>query len=484
MAGSRPSQRANEIADPPKDPHAHSHVIILATRHSRSTVQDVNMVTAALHAVHRAVSACTPTLVYQDTPSNAKLLQQCPVLGDVYHPTWYLFNGHLQTINVGRGGRAPPMSYKRQMVTMADGGQVSLDWALPSSAMSTKDTTTTTAANDPDEQRDHPTVLMLHGLTGDSQNNYIRSAAQKLIRRGWRVVVLNARGCGNTPVTSPHFLSAAHTEDVRAVVAMLRRDHVPHAPLIGVGFSLGSNILVKYVGEEGARCRLTAAVSIGNVFDLVNNTRHMNSPFYYYFYNLTISKTMLRLFFDKSNAHEQFVDHPNVDLEHLRAAKTAYEFDDRLTCKAHGYPSVEAYYQDASSAHYIPHVRIPLLCLSSLDDPVCTRTSIPFAACAANKHVILVTTARGGHLGFYTGNSLADAPEMWSSTVVEQFCGAAAGPHASLTVVVVPNNPKPSTGPIRPYDVALYAAIILVLAQALYALVAVVPWAPRAIFRV
>ncbi|KAG9417026.1 hypothetical protein AC1031_001414 [Aphanomyces cochlioides] len=187
---------------------------------------------------------------------------------------------------------------------------------------------------------------------------------------------------------------------------------------------MGSNVLVKFVGEEGASCLLTAAVSIGNVFDLNNNLKHMNTFFYYYLYNISISKTIIRLFFQKSDAHKQFENEPGIDIDHVRAAKTAWQFDDRLSRRVLGYASVEEYYRDASSRYYIPRVRIPLLCLSALDDPVCTHTSIPYRECADNERVILATTARGGHLGYYSSDSFWAQPDMWSSTVAAQYCKA------------------------------------------------------------
>ncbi|CAK4213604.1 unnamed protein product [Aphanomyces euteiches] len=379
------------------------------------------MVWRTLHALHPAVAAVRPSLVYKATPDNEAIIDKCPALDGHFHPTWFLFNGHLQTVRVGRGGRAPSVSYKRQLVRMSNGGTVSIDWAIPP------------GCTDLGYEHDHPTIIMLHGLAGDSQNNYIRSAATKLLRDGWRVVVMNARGCGNTPVTSPQFLSASFTEDIREVVALLRKDYVPTAPLVGVGFSMGSNVLVKFVGEEGASCLLTEAASIGNVFDLNNNLKHMNTLFYYYLYNISISKTIIRLFFQK-----QFENEPGIDIDHVRAAKTAWQFDDRLTRHVLGYASVEEYYRDASSRHCtvigsmakvdlvvdIPRVRIPLLCLSALDDPVCTHTSIPYRECADNERVILATTARGGHLGYYTSDSFWAQPDMWSSTVAAQYCKA------------------------------------------------------------
>ncbi|RHY01961.1 hypothetical protein DYB36_001114 [Aphanomyces astaci] len=316
-----------------------------------------------MNYLHYVWTAKRPSLTYQSSPRAAAILAKCSLLGQ-----------HLHTIMLAKLTSHPEIHYERQMVSLADGGAVSLDWAVPPGVAPA-------AVNIPDV----PTLF-----------------------------------CG------------AYTNDVREVVAKLRRDHVPTAPLVSVGFSLGSNIMVKYIGEEGAACPLSAAVSVGNPYDFMCNSRNMNFSFVHdAIYNGPLATNLNNLFFHRSNAHQMFADHPDINLVALQATTRVWDFDEQLTRRAFGYASVSEYYRDASSSQYLKHVKIPLLLLSAKDDPICIHTATPFDDVVANEHLMLAVTDTGGHLGFFTGNSVVDVPDMWSANVVAQFCNAIDGLHAS-----------------------------------------------------
>jgi uncharacterized protein len=74
---------------------------------------------------------------------------------------------------------------------------------------------------------------------------------------GYRAVVMNFRGCAGTPITSPQLYSAGHTEDIQQAVWYIRNLY-PKAPLVGLGFSLGANVLTRYLAEEGENARLAS----------------------------------------------------------------------------------------------------------------------------------------------------------------------------------------------------------------------------------
>ncbi|KAH9107997.1 hypothetical protein AeMF1_016734 [Aphanomyces euteiches] len=384
-----------------------------------------------LNYLHYYWAASKPMLYYQKTPMT-QVIDKCSLLGRIllpsqqyqdtlltcgvvvekYHPTWYLFNGHLQTFFLALGNRFPMVPYCRELLHLDDGGLVSLDWAVPPSQ------------SDVQQQHDHPTILLLHGSCGGSWENYMRKAVDELMQNGWRVVVMNSRGCSKTPVLTPRLFNAADTGDIRQVVTYLRRKHVPKAPLLAVGFSLGANLLVKYLGEEGDKCQITAAVSVGNPFDGMEIFRHMHHSSYatQMVYYRAMTKKFLRLFFEESNAHEHFVNHPTVDLKAMKSCATMWDVDQIMACKVFGYRSVNEYYRDCSSTPYVLNVKIPLLCLSAKDDPVCVHTAVPIDDCLANENIILAMTHRGGHLGFFTGNNVFSYPETWSVQAVAQYC--------------------------------------------------------------
>ncbi|EQC41181.1 hypothetical protein SDRG_01157 [Saprolegnia diclina VS20] len=387
------------------------------------TTQAWNRYELAMHLlnyVHFELAAKRPTLVKADTPRTTRLLQRCTLLLEKYHPTWFLCNGHLQTFMVIVSDSQPPVLYKRQELVLDDGGTVSLDWALPSSVSGHTDDDSALA------DLDVPTILLLHGLSGGSHEEYMMQTAEKLLRKGYRVVVMNARGCSNTPVTTPKLFCPAYTQDVREVVAYLRNEHMhTTTPFLAVGFSLGANILTKYVGEEGSNCTLLAAVSVGNPYDFVATNIHItHSWFRRHVYNAAMTKNLLQLVFHLSDAHEQLKDHPDVDLSQLEQAKTLTEYDNLYSRHVFGYETPMDMYRDASSTAYIKDIAIPMLCVSSDDDPICTNSAIPYKECQENPNIVLAVTHTGGHLGFFTGNGLSASPERWCVDVIEQYCSS------------------------------------------------------------
>ncbi|RHY72845.1 hypothetical protein DYB30_010017 [Aphanomyces astaci] len=188
---------------------------------------------------------------------------------------------------------------------------------------------------------------------------------------------------------------------------------------MGVGFSLGANILLKYVGEEGASCVLTAAVSVANPFDFVVTNLHItHSWFHRLVYNAAMTKNLLKMVFDevkssKTNAHEHLTDHPAVDFARLRQVRTLTEYDLDVSRHTFGYITPMDTHRDASSAAYIKHIAIPTLCVSVRDDPICPHTVIPYDECQSNPNLVLCVTHSGGHVGFFT--------ICWT---ISQACGA------------------------------------------------------------
>lgn len=277
---------------------------------------------------HYARTAETPRLIYRKTPANKKLLSHCvtmstsaivcllPTVADTscfapaaqtkYYPSWRLFNGHLQTIKFAFDKRAPPVDYKRQLLDMPDGGVVSLDWALlpghssvrkEGGALPNEEKSSWIKGVDPTRR----TALLLPGLTGGSPANYIRLTVARLHEVGWQCVVLNARGCAKTPLRTAQLYCTAYTEDLRFVLQELAKKYdFSREAFVGVGFSMGSNVLVKYLGEEGDQTPLTGAVSVGNPFNLTKVSENLSgSLFNRLTYDKMLNRSMRALFFEK-----------------------------------------------------------------------------------------------------------------------------------------------------------------------------------------
>jgi predicted alpha/beta-fold hydrolase len=204
-----------------------------------------------------------------------------------YVPTWWLASGHLQTAFSAIGWHRGPSSavnYNRELLPVIAappgkyGGTLALDWTLP-------------PANEPYHD-DTPIMVVLHGLTGGSDEGYVLRMIHEMLEyrdthvtvsisgasstRRMRAVVINARGCGGSTLSSPQTFCGAMTGDVHQAVTHIHNRY-PRAPLVGVGFSLGANILTKYIGEESGRCLLTAACVLANPWDLLFGERTLSA---------------------------------------------------------------------------------------------------------------------------------------------------------------------------------------------------------------
>ncbi|KAI8868954.1 AB-hydrolase YheT [Ramicandelaber brevisporus] len=330
----------------------------------------------------------------------------CAELCGRFVPPWFAWNGHLQTVLASYAKDILSnitIDYRRELVDLPDGGSIALDWAQ------TDDATGST-----------PTLVMLHGLTGGSHEAYVRSLARSLLDSGipYRVVVMNARGCGGSKLTTPRMFTGGNTEDIRFITQYIRQQ-LPEAPLYAVGFSLGSNILTKFLGQEGESSPFVAAASVGNPNDFLYGSRFIEDGFLgRHVYTRVMGASLVRLFM----THIDMVSkNTAVDVEEVKRAQTIRQFDDAATRKAFGFATVDEYYRDASSSHYIMKVKTPLLMLQASDDPISAKDVWPVDEAGVNPYVIFAGTRYGGHLGWIQGNPITGFTQWSGKALAEYF---------------------------------------------------------------
>jgi uncharacterized protein len=240
-----------------------------------------------------------------------------------------------------------------------------------------------------------PLLVALHGLEGSSSAHYIRGLLSEARARGWRGLALNFRGCSgdmNRLVRSYH---SGETGDLHELV---RRVQGEAERIVIAGCSLGGNVLVKWLGEQGdatpKQIRAAAAVSVP--FDLALCAQTLDSKgFWRRVYRTRFLRTL------KRKSLEKLARFPGAADEGLvRGARTLVAFDDALTARVHGFADADDYYAKSSSAAFVPGVRVPLLLLSAADDPFIPARCIPRVA---NPSVTLEVWPHGGHLGFVEG---------------------------------------------------------------------------------
>ena len=260
-----------------------------------------------------------------------------------------------------------------------------------------------------------PLLLVLHGLEGSSSSHYVRGFLDQARRRGWRGLALNFRSCSGEPNRLLRSYHSGETGDLAEAVARARRES-QDAPLFAAGCSLGGNVLVKWLGEQGSSAPLRAAAAVSVPFDLQACARALDAPGAMSFvYRTRFLRTLKRKALAKARLF------PGIDAARVRSARTLFEFDEAVTAPVHGFAGAEDYWARSSSGPYLPRVGVPLLLLSAEDDPFIPAACLPREAAALNRSVTLEVHPHGGHLGFVAGGFL---PWFWAEWRVAEFLAA------------------------------------------------------------
>jgi len=263
---------------------------------------------------------------------------------------------------------------------------------------------------------DAPLAVLCHGLEGSSTAPYVRGLARALAARGVASLALNFRTCGGQPNRLARTYHSGETGDLAHVVERLAAER-PGRALLVAGFSLGGNVVVKYLGERGdalpAPLRGGAAISVP--FDLAAASRRLDGPGRLLW--LYRERFIRRL---RRKAAQKGASHPGTfDAAAVARATTFAEFDELMTAPLHGFASRDDYYARASSGQFLPGVRRPLLALSAADDPMVPGETLPVALAAANPAVRLVVAAHGGHTAFVDGLPLR--PGFWAERTAADY---------------------------------------------------------------
>ncbi|MFO7641669.1 MAG: hydrolase [Candidatus Competibacteraceae bacterium] len=320
-----------------------------------------------------------------------------------FRPAWWLSSPHAQTLWPVLCRRRPRPPLRRERLELPDGDFLDLDWTLGERG---------------------PLVLVLHGLEGSSASHYALGLLATLVRQGWRGVVMHFRGCGGQPNRLARGYCAADTADIAYLVDWLR-EREPTAPLAAIGYSLGGNALLKWLGETGAAAPLHAAVAVSVPFLLDHTARRLRTG-----WSRLYQHHLLRAL--KRSYRNKFLQRPDapVPLKDLRDLRDFYAFDDRVTAPLHGYADFHDYYARASCRPYLRRIRVPTLILHALDDPFMRPETAPTAD-ELSPSVRLELSPHGGHVGFVAGRWPWRA-EYWLERRIpeflaeERFCAAPA----------------------------------------------------------
>ncbi len=312
-----------------------------------------------------------------------------------FEPAWWCRNPHVQTLWQKVFRPRPRPAYRRERLELPDGDFIDLDWT---------------------GQTDGPIAVILHGLQGSSRSPYARGLSHTLSRRGWRVVVMHFRGCSGEVNRLPRGYHSGETGDLAYLIATLQRRE-PETMLAVIGYSLGGNVLLKWLGESGEAAPLAAAVAVSVPFDLYKSARRIERGFSR-MYQLRLVYSMKELMRRKFAGR---ADVP-IDMAAVAACRTFYEFDDCATAPLHGFDGARDYYARCSSRGFIKDIRVPTLILHAADDPFMTPDTVPRPD-ELSAAVRLELSRHGGHAGFVNG-TWPWRPRYWLEQRISAYLDA------------------------------------------------------------
>lgn len=296
------------------------------------------------------------------------------IVDSAFRPAWWLPGAHLQTLypSLFRASRPPPL--QRERVELPDGDFVDLDWA---------------------PRHDGALVLLLHGLEGSIHSHYAGGLLRALDRAGMSAVLMHFRGCSGEPNRKPRSYHSGETGDLDVIVRRLLDDR-PTRSLSVVGVSLGGNVLLKWLGEQGTAAPLSRAVAVSVPFLLDDAARRLQSGL-----SRLYQAYLLRRLRRSVRAKARLLP-PPVALGRLEQLTSFRAFDDAITAPLHGFAGVDDYYRRASSRAYLKDIRVPTLIVHARDDPFMSPAAIPLET-ELSDAVTLELSAHGGHVGFIAG---------------------------------------------------------------------------------
>ncbi len=304
------------------------------------------------------------------------------------HP-FFLFTAHLETIfpSQFRNVKLPP--YQRERIHTPDNDFLDLDWL---------------------RQDSKKLAIVSHGLEGDTTRPYIKGMAKAMYENGYDVLTWNYRGCSGEMNKAMRFYHSGATDDLAAVV-----DHASskqYTEINLVGFSLGGNLTLKYLGEDRTRPeQLKKTVVFSVPIDLHTSCIKISQPSNW-IYSRRFLRSLRKKVIDKSKVMR------TLDISGLNKVRTLQEFDDIFTGPIHGFKNAIDYYTQSSAIRVVTNIKIPTLIVNAKNDPFLSPECYPEELLKNHAYVTFESPEHGGHVGFaqFTKNGL-----YWSEERALEF---------------------------------------------------------------
>uniref|UniRef100_A0A6M2E0Q7 Putative monoacylglycerol lipase abhd2 n=1 Tax=Xenopsylla cheopis TaxID=163159 RepID=A0A6M2E0Q7_XENCH len=360
----------------------------------------------------------TPRIWCKDETFLEAIYKIAPLLREPYvPPRLWGFSGHVQTIVhsiVGRVKCPLPLG-ERVYLSLSDGSTLTYDLYKPLS---------------PDKHEDEVTLAVCPGIGNSSESVYIRTFVHYAQCYGYRCAVLNHIGAlSGVPVTSSRIFSYGHTDDYNEMIRHLQAQF-PRTKIVCVGYSLGGNIITKYLGEKSKikNGNIIGGISICQGYNAIEGTKWLlnwQNFRRFYLYVLTESVKTIILKHRHILLSDEMKLQCQLNERDIAAAATLPELDDAYTRRVHKFPSVNALYKWSSCINYIPDIETPMVFINAKDDPLLHDTLLePIRKFAdTSRKMIYIELSHGGHLGFFEGGLIYPNPVTWIDRAVISIVG-------------------------------------------------------------
>jgi predicted alpha/beta-fold hydrolase len=259
------------------------------------------------------------------------------------------------------------------------------------------------------------TVIIVHGLEGSSESQYMLGIAAKGMAVGMNVVRMNQRNCGGTDALSPTLYHSGRSQDIAAVARnLIHEDGISRFAL--VGFSMGGNLVLKLAGEWGrespTQLRAVAAVCPSVNLAASADALHLAGNRLYEYYFMWQLRRRLRV---KARLFPQV-----FDTTRMRGVTSLRDFDDKVTAHYCGFEGASDYYERSAAANVIDRIAVPTLILHAANDPFIRILPETRQKVLSNPNITFVETEDGGHCSFIA-EADDDDDGRWAERQVVEF---------------------------------------------------------------
>jgi uncharacterized protein len=269
------------------------------------------------------------------------------------------------------------------------------------------------------KRKDQPVLVLVHGLEGSSDSNYMKGIAEKAWGRGFHVVRLNQRNCGGTERLTPTLYNSGMSGDFRAVFEELAGSD-GFEQIFFVGYSMGGNLVTKMAGELGSGVprQLRGVCVVCPSLDLAACADALEKKENYFYQRHFVTNLMSRYARKAKLFPERYAKNG------FGPIRTVREFDDAITAPQFGYRDAQEYYEAAGAKRVIEQVRVPMLMITAQDDPFVPYRATVSAGAGRNPAIRFVAPEHGGHCGFISRH--AGAERYWAEERIVEFCAGLA----------------------------------------------------------